>query len=140
MKIIWITNNPLPFVLNAINRPGYNTGGWMIALYQALETYDLEICCIAPERNVKKLTKIQIGKGIHYLFPFSKNYNNSTYKKYWLEINNTFNPDCIHIHGTEFSHGLSFIRYVNNIPIVASIQGLVGPYARYQFAGIPRNL
>lgn len=47
-------------------------------------------------------------------------------------------PDIIHIHGTEESFGL-VQKYVKNIPIVFSIQGMITPYTEKFFSGIPAD-
>ncbi len=45
-------------------------------------------------------------------------------------------PDLVHIHGTEYLHGLACMRACPSLRYVVSIQGLVGVYARYYYAGI----
>ena len=57
-------------------------------------------------------------------------------EKYWRDINDAFAPDCVHLHGTEYAHGLAFLRACPNVRTVASIQGIVSSYARYYLAGL----
>lgn len=42
-----------------------------------------------------------------------------------------FQPDLIHIHGTERFYGLLKSRRLIDVPAVFSLQGLLGPYSRY---------
>ena len=55
---------------------------------------------------------------------------------YWKKIQQEFLPDVVHIHGTEFAHGLAYIRVWGAKGVVVSIQGLVSVIARYYLAGI----
>lgn len=61
---------------------------------------------------------------------------NKSLEKYWRDINDAFAPDCVHLHGTEYAHGLAFLRACPNVRSVASIQGLVSSIARYYLAGL----
>ena len=40
-----------------------------------------------------------------------------------------FNPDLVHIHGSEFTHGLAFVNACPNVKSIVSIQGLVSVYS-----------
>lgn len=55
----------------------------------------------------------------------------------------SFQPDVIHIWGTEFSHTLAMVNAAEAEGLlehtVASIQGLCGPYAEHYNEGIPEN-
>ena len=53
----------------------------------------------------------------------------------FLQIIDECNPDIIHIHGTEECFGM-IARYVENIPIVYSLQGLINPYIEKFFSGL----
>ena len=59
-------------------------------------------------------------------------------KPYYSEITKSFKPDVVHIHGTEYGHGLDFFETCPEENIVVSIQGLVSIYQRYYFGGIGR--
>ena len=66
-----------------------------------------------------------------------KNMSYSTYKKYEYIIQE-FQPDIIHVHGTE--KNLAQIQnYVKHIPIVVSIQGLLTGYKDFAFNYINHN-
>lgn len=48
-----------------------------------------------------------------------------------------FAPDLIHIHGTEYSLAEAVCRAnTENLPAIANIQGLAGPYTRYSDGGL----
>ena len=59
------------------------------------------------------------------------------YEKTWKEINAEFAPDIVHLHGTEYSHGLSFLRACPDVKSVVSIQGMLTRIKDVDFGGIP---
>lgn len=139
MNILWITNIPLPPICQSINISTPVVGGWMYASAQL----------IAKEQNIRLSIatpysgKIFIDKeidGIRYFLIPLNGANNTKYQKklevYWKKIHQLVKPDIIHIHGTEFAHGLSYIKACGSQKVVVSIQGLVSCIANYYLAGI----
>ncbi len=53
----------------------------------------------------------------------------------FLKAIETFKPDLIHVHGTEFPFGL-ILREVKSIPVVVSIQGNLTVYREKYFSGM----
>ena len=51
---------------------------------------------------------------------------------------NIVKPDIIHVHGTEGMMG-KCIDFIEDIPVVFSIQGLIAPYLEKYFSGIPQE-
>lgn len=81
------------------------------------------------------------GKVTYYLFPnisdFKYNRNLDRFSKAIIE---EFQPDIIHIHGTEYAHGLSFLNTSkDNIKKVVSIQGLTKSISKLYLEGIERK-
>lgn len=76
--------------------------------------------------------------GIHYyLIPnkeqgLTPSHDTST----WDKVIDDFSPDIVHIHGTEYSHGLALMNAFPDLKYVISIQGLVSVYHRYFLAGM----
>lgn len=64
-----------------------------------------------------------------------KNYDKSL-EKIWVKVVEEFNPDVIHIHGTEYAHGLACMLACPTLKYIISIQGMVSVYSEYHFAGI----
>ena len=54
----------------------------------------------------------------------------------WRKICGEFKPDVVHIHGTEYSHGLACMRSCPELKYIVSIQGLVSIISKYYFADI----
>lgn len=138
MKLLWITNVLFPDICNALGRPAPAVGGWMYSsAKQLIEGCDIQlaVAAICPGSEYKV---INVNNIRYYLLPLKTNPSKYEKKleKYWREVEADFKPDVIHIHGTEFSHGLAYIKTFPENKVVVSIQGLVGVYSRYYYAGL----
>ena len=139
MKVLWITNIMLPPICEALNLPVPVVGGWMYSSLKELrkeEGVEFAVATVYPGRE---FVEREIGGVRYYLLPLRVK-NNLKYQPsletYWKRIREEFVPDVVHIHGTEYAHGLAYIRACGAEGIVVSIQGLVSVIARYYLAGI----
>ncbi len=129
MKVLWIVNTIFPYPSEVLGFKKNVFGGWMLGLKSSLEKYkDIELA-IASIYDGREFKKLDDGKTIYYLLP-SK--NNRKYEKslehYWVDVCNDFSPDVVHMHGTEYVHGLAFLNACPDMKVVTSIQGLVYLY------------
>ena len=118
-----------------------SSGGWLLAAAQAIvkeESIDLAVA--APTALVNELRCLKGENLTHYLFPIGKGNHkvNPEYEPYLFQIKNSFMPDIIHIHGTEYSHGLAYIKACGNKNVVVSIQGMISVIARYYNEGLTK--
>jgi len=137
MRILWITNIPLPDVCNKIGIKSPNTGGWLHSILDSLREEAISFG-VTSLYNGDTLQHHIINEVDYFLLPSPKNnfkYNRSL-EKYWREIDSIFNPDIVEIHGTEFAHSLSYIKLCPNRRFIIEIQGLVSVIARYYYSGI----
>jgi glycosyltransferase involved in cell wall biosynthesis len=142
IKILWFTNTPSLAEEKLSNKPV--GGGWIKSL----------------EKEIKEFDNIELGIAFYYnknIIPFNFNgvkyypFENGTklqklYNRFRVRIEpgsdlekfskvvNDFNPDVIHIHGTENPFGL--IANKVNIPVVVSIQGNIIICHHKFFSGI----
>lgn len=141
MKVLWITNIlfPEPQAKLTDNGDFKSSGGWMTASADFLahsESDSLVVATVSP--LVDSLTEIQ-GECIkYYVLPYGKgnNYYNPEYEPFFRTIQQKEVPDVIHIHGTEFTHGLAYVNACGNKNVVVSIQGMKSVIADYYCAGI----
>ncbi len=142
MRILWITNMLFPDISKDLGFKNLIVGGgWMYSLAKLLlqdSTIELAVASIYQGKDLicKELNGIT-----YFLLPLQNDktiYSKNT-EKYWLEIKESYNPDIIHIHGTEYAHGLAYIRACSNKNVVISIQGLLSVCVRYYYAGIAVN-
>lgn len=143
MKVLWITNILLPeakFLLN-----GYEelraSGGWMVGAANGLvENSNIELAIASVADGITKLVRRNGPKISYYYIPLGKGNTriNNDYEIFCREINNDFYPDVVHIHGSEYSHGLAYVRACGSSNVVLSIQGMTSVYAKYYNYGLTR--
>lgn len=145
MRVLWITNIVFPEAQSLLNGESLlkSSGGWMIGAAEALVAdldVDLYVASVTP--LVKNLTRIEGKKIKYFLLPYGKGNTlvNHEYEPLWQNINESIHPDVVHIHGTEFSHGLAFIKACGSRNVCVSIQGLVSNIYHYYYSGLKHSL
>lgn len=137
MKILWIVNTIFPYPARKIGQEKCCFGGWLNGLANMLKDNNDIKLAIATVYNGVDIKKFDDGKIIYYLIPGAPALKyNSNLEKYWKIVNEEFKPDLVHIHGTEFAHGLAFINVCTNVKTVTSIQGLTSAIAKVYYAGL----
>ena len=147
MKILWFTNSPC----SAVEKLGMNlySGGWLRTLEEELNKevdIDLAVCFYSYQHIeqfkyngtqfypvLKQGKRTKFSRYLKRFFFFRENENNEIKKL--LRVIEIFEPNLIHIHGTEDNFGM--IHYSTNIPIVISIQGVLNSIVEKYFSGIP---
>lgn len=139
-KILWITFNPLPKFSPHLNGKTFAGSPWLQPLASALtEDPDIELGVVSPA-IYSTVQKVKIDNIIQYTVPINKNkarFFSNLYPdllNYYLEIIQDFEPELIHVHGTEKYFGL--ISSHIKIPIVVSIQGYITACLPYLTGGI----
>lgn len=144
MKILWLTNVPLPEAGNLMGEKALPFGGWLINTSKVLSTLEKVNLTISFPFNGLDKVKLLVGKNINYFaFPEIKNENTEiTQNKHLEEVINQVRPDIVHIFGTEFAHTLAMVNVCKskNIKTIISIQGLVSIYATHYMANLPQNI
>lgn len=139
MKILWITNIMFPPICEVMNTPIPVTGGWMYSSLKELQKVkDVEFA-IATVYQGKEFIVKQIDNVCYYLLPLGGRSNlkyQPVLETYWQKVQQVFLPDVVHIHGTEFAHGLAYINACSAQNVVISVQGVVSVIGRYYYAGI----
>ena len=145
MKVLWLCNSVLPEVAYEFGVKPSNTGGWLSGQLNSLrKNKEIELAVAFPLLNDKKIKKIFIENITYFGFTKKKNdptiYDKSV-EKIFDDILNDFQPDIIHIFGTEFPHTLSMIRAFNNPnKVVIGIQGLCSVIEKHYYASLPNSV
>ena len=144
MKVLWITNIVFPEAERLMTGAGELkcSGGWMLGAANALVDRDDVILYVAAvSQEVTCLTKLVGEKITYYIIPAGKGNTdyNLDYCPYWKRIKDEINPDVVHIHGTEYSHGYAYMKACGNDNVVISIQGLTSVYSYYYHFGISKK-
>lgn len=140
MRTLWITNTIFSAPSKALGIPASVVGGWMYSLANQIASMEGIRLAVATTYRGKDLKTLDIDGVLYYLLP---QHATSGYPKglepFWREVCADFQPDVIHIHGTEYTHGLACMRACSSLNYVVSIQGLVSVHARYYYAGIKKS-
>ena len=144
MRVLWITNLLFPEASAKMfgNKELKNSGGWMIGAARALlDNYEVEFAVATVSDKVADLTIIQGERITYFILPLGHGNleYNKDYEPYWKEVNRSFLPDIINIHGSEFSHGLAWVRANGADNVVVTIQGLPSVIKDYYYAGLTRT-
>lgn len=133
MKILWTVNLIPSPCSEKLGISKEVLGGWVEAMSAEIiksDNIQLAIAC-----KCDNLTFDEIVNGIRY---FSLSYSGKNdYGKLTTQskdIIEKFNPDIIHIEGTEFIHAKAMLDTANglNIPAVVSLQGILNGQYNYQ--------
>lgn len=141
MRILWIVNIEFPEALELlkIDSEFTSSGGWLLAAAEALSNNDsIRLFVASASSHVKQLTRLEGKRIIYYLVPSgheSRKYN-KTFEYYWKEIKKREKPNVIHIHGTEFPYGLSYLIACGNQHTLVTLQGISNAISKYYTAGL----
>ena len=135
MRVLWICNIIIPRISKAINAPIKNNGGWLTGISNSLLSDDsISLCMCFP-----------FYEAIHGMVDHLEYYGFSTGNQ--SEISNiikSFNPDIIHVWGTESEHSLSTLLAADQLGLldhtVVSIQGLRSVYSEHYYACLPNSI
>lgn len=132
MKVLWIVNILFPaardFLGLAHNGIG---GGWLLAganaLHMRAPELHLAIATVYPGSELLHFDK----NGLSYFLLPRQNTD-----RFFAQIHKNFSPDIVHIHGTEYYYGKSYLKACGAKNTVVSIQGLTSIYSRYFYGGM----
>lgn len=138
MNLLWITNIQFPAVSVKLGITPEVGGGWMYSLASELLKEKGLTLSIATTYNGLTLGKINESGIQYYLLPRKRpntQYDKSL-EKHWANIIKEVKPDIIHIHGTEYAHGLACINACPDQKYIISIQGLIRVISDFGYSGI----
>lgn len=139
MKILWIVNMLLPEAADCLGVKAGFSGTWMINLSKQLAAtpeIDLAIACIHGE----KFRDFMVDNTRYFCIPGNGKtmlFYHPEIIQYWDMIEERFSPDIVHFHGTEYSHGISYLRKYPDKKKVLTIQGIIDKTSYYHWGGLP---
>lgn len=145
MKILWLTNTPLPEASLLMSKEPTPFGGWLINTSEKISnTKSLELFVAFPLHDSSGV-KIFNGLKIKYFTFPSINIDDTNLiknNKYLENIIEQTEPDIVHIFGTEYAHSLAMVNICRKkgIEVVISIQGLVSIISRHYMANLPTKV
>ena len=142
MKLLWITNSLFPEVYEKLNMKVPVTVGWVHSAAQALLSQNENInLAVASFYKGDDIRELQLGRIHHFLVPdvFRTKPHDDSKDFLWQEVKEKFEPDVVHIHGSEYPHSYSYVRACGAFNVVLSIQGLVSVIERYYYGNISQK-
>lgn len=137
MKVLWIVNTIFPAPSEALGLSSPVFGGWMYGLAEQVSKIEGVELAVATIYNGNEIKKITIDGIVYFLVPCKNSLKyDSNLELFWSDVCQQFVPNLVHIHGTEFTHGLACMRKLPQLKYIVSIQGLVSIISRYFYAGI----
>lgn len=144
MRVLWVCNIMLPEIAKALGRPVPAIGGWMSGLLHAVVQSDqvqLAICypvCSEDERVSGKTENFQYYSFVQKALIL--NQYEPLIEQQMKTIMDDFQPDIVHIFGTEYVHSLAAVKAFHCPErTVIGIQGMVSVYAKHFMAGVPER-
>lgn len=132
MRVLWSANTMPPAVAEKIGIHSMHSISWVTAMASEISKIRDIRLAIAVPGNVKALKSCIFEEIDYYIMPIDSD------EMIWNSIIQEFKPDVIHAYGTEMQHNLSLIEhYVDKLPIIISLQGILTEYQKYYYAGIP---
>lgn len=137
MRVLWVVNTIFPDAAKRLGIAPPVFGGWMYGLATALaakEDITLAVVTVYSGKRVEAFSE----NGINYYFiPFlNRSGAAKSNRQAWTAVSDDFQPDVVHIHGTEYEHGLGLMNTCPKLKYIVSIQGLVSVCHRYFLAGM----
>ena len=140
MKVLWVVNFVFPDAAEQLNMPKNISGGWLLDLsaqIAAADGIDLTVVSMYPGAELQRL---EINNITYYLIPGGGKkamFYSKSLLKYWQLIDEAVQPDIVHLHGTEFSHGEVYLDHFPGRKYLLTLQGMLGPISREATAYIP---
>jgi glycosyltransferase involved in cell wall biosynthesis len=141
LKVLWISHNPLPLFADVLGVKRAISGGWLVALSEALVNSGKVCLGVVSDVACAKWTHKRLGGVENYSIPVARRRRpllcpSKAMILYYKQVVKDFNPDLIHIQGTEAFYGLMSAEGVLGRPTIISIQGIVDYCRHYLLGGL----
>ena len=144
MKILWLCNQMLPDVAEALGKKPSCKEGWLTGILSSVKKgHDFQLSVAFPMSIDDYQGTID---GINYYGFCEDTAHPETYDEHseisLKKIIDNVNPDVIHIFGTEYPHTLAMCRAASNTPdkILVGIQGIMDICKDHYFDGLPKDI
>lgn len=135
MKVLWMSNIVPAYPAKQMNITASPMGGWIFSMAKSLLNVDEKLLLgIVSMGNVSSLYFCEEGRIRYFVLPISSKPRER--RENWEKILAIFEPDIVHLQGTEFDTAYYLLERKHTYITIASIQGLVGECAKYYYGGI----
>lgn len=160
MRVLWLCNIMPPVIAAALKLPSSNKEGWISGLLEEWKRHgadggmELGICFPLTPRSIQDKVRNELPsegdipiagetEGISFYGFYEDTVRPECYdinlEKQLNHILKRFDPDLVHIFGTEYPHALAMARCMQDKSrLLVGLQGLCFKYADYYMADLPK--
>ena len=145
MRVLWVCNIMLPAYAAKKGLPFSEREGWLSGAYEHITTrkgrdaITLGVCFPAAADSEEVIDGVSFY-GFREDLSTPEVYD-SRLEERFSQIVQSFQPDLLHVYGTEFPHALAALRvFEQKERSLLTIQGLCGPIAEHYMAGLPQEV
>lgn len=153
MKVLWVVNLPMPIIASQLDLPISNREGWLTGIIEKIsikphnDRFTLAVAFPVEGEGVVINRELTISDQFRIrAYGFGEDIQ--TPEKYDPALEDSFRiildeyqPDVLHVFGTEFPHCLAAVRAFNNPEMtIIGIQGLCSRIAESYTADIPLSV
>ncbi len=133
MRVLLVVNIVLPKVAHLINRESAVTGGWLSEIIEGVSKKENIKLAVATPYEGNDLKHFSVDNVDYYFLPRRNLYD--VFDDDCHKIFDSFQPDLLHIEGSEFKHANTFINCWDGENVL-SLQGIVNGIEPYYFGGL----
>lgn len=147
MRVLWVCNIVLPRIAEALGMPKSNKEGWLTGIADTIlaereNKITLGVCFPVEEKQdgISGETDGLQFYGFAEDTVHPERYDTAL-KERMKKIIEAFQPDVVHIFGTEFPHTLACTQaFGKRDKLLISLQGICCEYAKYYCVGVPDGI
>ena len=143
MKVLWLVNITLPAYARAKNQSVNVREGWLSGLFEQISKRDRSLdgnalgVLFPAGHTEKEVIEDVTFYGFREDLAHPEHYDRGMEKRF-REVLDDFEPDLVHVFGTEFPHALAMARtYENPEHLLIGIQGICSEIAQCYRADLP---
>lgn len=129
----------LPFVAKELSLKTSFSGGWLVDYAKQLAADENVELATITYANVDEPIDMVVGNIRNFIFPGAGKrllLNSKQCLHDCQKVLDSFRPDIIHIHGTEYAIGYSMLKLQPNVPILLTIQGVLTRISKEYYGGL----
>lgn len=141
MKVLWIVNMVLPEVAKSLGISTSVSGGWLTDYANKLANCDDIELATMTYANVDEDIDVVAAGFRNFIFTGGGKkllFDSAQTVKNCEKVIELFQPDIIHIHGTEYAIGNAMLQVnkKHNIPVLLTIQGILTRISAEYYGGL----
>lgn len=138
MKVLWIVNLVFPTVAQKLGLGTSTSGGWLLDLAKEVSVQSGVELGVMTYYAGNEFIDIEHEGVRYFLLPGGSKrllYRNPKTSADCKRIVSLFQPDLIHIHGTEYAPGRAMLDVHPEIPTLLTIQGIIKRISEEYYGG-----